>query len=360
MKKIFMFSAILLGAAGYVHAQEAEKNHLNISGYAEVYYQQDFNNPKSNKRPGFVYSHNRNNEVSLNLGLIKATYQTENLRTNIGIGVGSYMNANYAAEEGVLKNVYEANIGVKLSKKNNLWLDAGILPSHIGFESAIGADCFTLTRSMIAENSPYFETGAKLSYSSDNGKWSIAVLVLNGWQRIQRVEGNTTPAFGHQLTFRPSDKITLNSSSFVGNDFPDDQRRMRYFHNLYGQFEISERFALIAGFDIGAQQKGKSSNNYDTWYTPVLIAKYKPTEKLSVAARGEYYNDKNGVIIASGTENGFQTFGASLNVDYQILPNLVWRTEVKSLKSKDAVFLDRDDNMKKENVMAITSLAIYF
>ncbi len=79
-----------------------------------------------------------------------------------------------------------------------------------------------------------------------------------------------------------------------------------------------------------------------------------------IAARGEYYQDKNGVIIGSGTENGFQTFGASINVDYQILPNLVWRTEVKSLNSKDAVFLNRDEQMKEDNVMAVTSLAIRF
>lgn len=360
MKRIIMFSTMMLGTIGSAPAQEAEKTPLTISGYAEVYYQQDFNNPKPNTRPGFVYSHNRNNEVSLNVGLIKASYENEKVRANLGLGVGSYMNANYAAEEGVLKNVFEANVGVKLSRAYDLWLDAGIMPSHIGFESAIGADCYTLTRSMLADNSPYFETGAKLSYSTKNGKWDMALLVLNGWQRIQRLEGNSTPAFGHQLTYRPTEKITLNSSSFIGNDKPDDSRQMRYFHNLYGQFELSSKFALIAGFDIGAQQKEKSSSDYNMWYSPVLIVRYSPTDKISLAARGEYYNDKNGVIIASGTENGFQTFGASFNVDYQILPNLVWRTEVKRLNSKNAVFLDRDDNLKKGDVIAITSLAIRF
>ena len=359
MKKVFICSTIMLGA-GIVLAQETEKKPLTISGYAEVYYQQDFNNPKSNTRPGFVYSHNRNNEVSLNIGLIKASYENEKVRANLGLGVGSYMNANYAAEEGVLKNVFEANVGVKLSAAHDLWLDAGIMPSHIGFESAIGADCYTLTRSMLADNSPYFETGAKLSYSTKNGKWDMAVMVLNGWQRIQRVEGNSTPAFGHQLTYRPTEKITLNSSSFIGNDKPDDTKQMRYFHNLYGQFQLNEKFAVIAGFDIGAEQKSKGSSDYNTWYSPVLITQYNPTDKVSLAVRGEYYNDKNGIIIASGTENGLQTFGASLNVDYQILSNLVWRTEVKSLNSKDAVFLNRDDNLKKGNIMAITSLAIRF
>lgn len=360
MKKIVVLSAILLGASGSIFAQDSIKKPLTISGYAELYYQQDFNNPNSNSRPGFVYSHNRNNEVALNLGFIKANYLTENVRANLALGVGSYMNANYAAEEGVLKNIYEANIGIKLSKNHNLWLDAGILPSHIGFESAIGADCFTLTRSMLADNSPYFETGAKLSYASKNSKWNMAVLVMNGWQRIQRIDGNSTPAFGHQLTYRPSDRVIINSSSFIGNDFPDDEKRMRYFHNLYGQFQISNQFSLIAGFDIGAQQKEKGSDAYNSWYSPVIIAKYSPTEKVSIAARGEYYKDKNGVIISTDTPNGFQTFGASLNVDYQLFPNLVWRTEMKTLNSKDEIFVNRNDAMKKNNMVAVTSLAIRF
>jgi hypothetical protein len=42
---------------------------------------------------------------------------------------------------GFTENVYEAN-GVKISSKHNLWIDVN-MPSHIGFESAIGKDCAT-------------------------------------------------------------------------------------------------------------------------------------------------------------------------------------------------------------------------
>ena len=162
---------------------------LTVSGYAELYYQYDFNKPSDNNRPGFVYSHNRHNEFNLNLGFVKAGYSADRVRANLAIGAGTYMNANYAAEPGVLKNVYEANAGIKLGKKN-LWLDAGIFPSHIGFESAIGKDCRTLTRSIAADNTPYYEAGAKLSYGSPDGKWSLTALALNGWQRIKRMDGN--------------------------------------------------------------------------------------------------------------------------------------------------------------------------
>ena len=112
---------------------------------------------------------------------------------------GTYANSNLAAEPGVLKNIFEANAGVKISKKKKLWIDAGIFESHIGFESAIGKNCWNLTRSISADNSPYYESGIKLSYTSDNEKWFLSGLILNGWQRIQRVNGNNTPAFGHQL-----------------------------------------------------------------------------------------------------------------------------------------------------------------
>lgn len=359
MKKILFVLLAVCGITVYAQNDSIKKS-LTIGGYAEVYYTADLNDPKNNNRPGFVYSHNRNNEVNVNLAYIKTAYNTENVRANLALAVGTYMNANYAAEQGVMKNVYEANAGLKISKKHNLWIDAGIFPSHLGFESAVGKDNWTLTRSLFADNSPYFETGAKISYTSESGKWFLSGLVLNGWQRIQRVDGNSTPAFGHQLIFKPNEKLTINSSSFIGNDKPDSIRQMRYFHNLYAVYQINKKFGLTAGFDIGAEQKAKGSDQYTIWYTPVLIAKYNATDKLSFTARGEYYQDEKEVIISTGTENGFKTFGYSFNADYQIFPNLVWRTEIRNLSSKDAIFMNRTDEFNKNSLTATTALAISF
>jgi hypothetical protein len=168
---------------------------------------------------------------------------------------GTYANANLAAEPGVLKNVYEANAGVKISSKKNLWIDAGIFSSHIGFESAIGKDCWTMTRSLVADNSPYYEAGAKISYTTDNGKWFLSGLILNGWQRIQRVDGNSLPSFGTQVKFKPSSSITLNSSTFIGTDKPDSARQMRYFHNFYSIVQLSPKLGATVGFDYGIEQK---------------------------------------------------------------------------------------------------------
>jgi hypothetical protein len=358
MKTIFL--AILSAISLNIFAQtDSTKNPLTISGYAETYYSYDFGNPTDHNRPAFVYSHNRHNEVNLNLGFIKAAYQTDHVRSNLALMTGTYANANLAAEPGVLRNIFEANAGIKISKNKNLWVDAGIFASHIGFESAIGKDCWNLTRGILADNSPYYESGVKVSYTSANQKWFVSGLILNGWQRIQRVSGNNTPAFGHQLTYKPNSKVTLNSSSFIGSDSPDSTRQMRYFHNFYGQFQLTEKLGMIVGFDFGAQQTAKNSSDYNTWYTPVLILKYTATDKISVAARGEYYSDVNGVIINTGTVDGFQTYGYSLNLDYQIMNNMVWRVEGRGFTSKDEIFT-LNDNPDTQNYFLTTALAISF
>ena len=105
---------------------EQKLNPFSFYGHVEVYYSYDFNKPIDNNRPSFIYSHNRHNEFNANLAFLKVSYNPDRVRANIAIAVGTFMNANYAAEPGVLKNIYEANAGVKISKNKNLWLDAGI------------------------------------------------------------------------------------------------------------------------------------------------------------------------------------------------------------------------------------------
>ena len=333
---------------------------LQFSGYLETYYIHDFNDPGNQRRPEFVYSHNVTDSPSVNLAMLKATLSTERLRGNLALGSGTYMRANYAAEPHGLRNIYEANIGIKLSTENNLWLDMGVMPSHIGFESAVGQDNWTLTRSLMADNSPYFETGAKLSYITQDNKWQVSGLLLTGWQRIQRTDGNTTPAIGHQLVYKPNDELTINSSSFIGNDKSDAQRQMRYFHDFYVQWQMDEHWGFITAFDIGAEHATPGSDRYHVWYSPNIVLRYTYSDRLQFSARLEHYHDKHGVIINTGTDDGFQTTGYSVNMDYRLNQRMVWRNELRKLTSRDAIF-DKDGVRSIDNnVMAATALTLSF
>ena len=357
--RAFFFTIFLLIASVVFAQSDSTKSSFTLSFYADLYYSYDFGNPENHERPSFLYNFNRHNEVNMNLGLFNAGYASKNVRANLGLMAGTYPQYNLASEQPLLRNLWQANVGLKINRKKNLWLDGGVFPSHIGFESTVSKDCWNLTRSILAENSPYYESGVKISYTSDNAKWYLSGLVLNGWQRIARVNGNNTPAFGTQITFTPDTKVTFNYSTFIGNDKPDSAAQWRYYNNFYLLLHPTDKFGITLGFDYCKEQRSKGSGEYNSLYSPVVILHYQCYNKVAIAIRAEYYDDENGIIISTGTPNGFRTYGYSLNLDYKINENALWRIEGRGLSSKDDIFLS-DNTPSNQNYCVTTSLVIAF
>jgi hypothetical protein len=349
-------------ASAYLSGQgdsiAAPKPIYSITGFVDAFYVYDFNKPDGDFRQAFLYNHNRHNEFNLNLGLLGFHLEHPRYRAHLSLQAGTYATDNYAAEPGVLKHIFEAWAGFALDKKSSLWLDAGILPSHIGFESAVSVENWTLTRSLSAENSPYFLTGARLSYIFDS-QWQFAGLVVNGWQRIQKVSGNSLLSFGTQVLYTPSEHFQVNWSTFAGTDDPDAQRRMRYFSNLFGRFQITKKFGIITGFDMGIQQEGKGSSTYNLWLTPTIIGQYNMHRSWRTAVRVEYYQDPDGVIIPTNVADGFRTLGVSLNMDYVPVPGVTGRVEARWIRGREPLFR-AEGGMKDQDFFIGASLAVEF
>lgn len=355
----YFYTLFLLITTGLYAQDSTADGKLQISGYAELYYQYDFNKPAEGSRPGYIYSHNRHNEFNLNLGYIKASVNRANSRVNLAFATGTYMNANYSAEPGVLKNLFEANAGIRLSKKKQVWLDVGILPSHIGAESAVSKDCPTLTRSLIAENSPYYETGVNLSYRSTNGKWLFSGLLLNGWQRITRVSGNSHMNFGTQIQYKPNERLTLNYSNFFGSDKPDSIQQKRNYHNWYGNISISDNCSISAGFDLGIEQKPKPLSGHYKWSGGFGVIKYSFNQVWRLAWRSEYFNDPDAVLISRINNRYFRAIAHSLNLDFAADKNILLRIEGKRFNAIEPVF-NKGNHFSRQNVVLTVSMAAHF
>ncbi len=288
--------------------------------------------------------------------MLQFSLKNEKYRAILGLQTGAYAQDNYAVEAPNMRIINQAKIGVSLDDKNTLWLDAGIMNSHIGWESAVSTENLTLTRSLAAENSPYFLTGVKLTYTPDE-KWLFLTTVCNGWQRIQRLSGNSYLSFGTELYYSANNNLSLNWSTLIGSEYPDDERRMRYFNDFYALYQLNEKIKIIAGFDIGFQQHRKNSSNYDYWLSPVLITQYAINDKWKTAVRFEYYQDKEQIIISTGNNNNFQTNGFSLNFDYLPISTLVCRLEGRWFGSNYDIY-PRDDAFTDNDFFITASIAV--
>ena len=324
---------------------------FNTSFYAETYYAKDLIENKNFSRPNFLYNYNSTTTFATNLFLVKINLEKKNFRLNFSPMYGTYSDNNLSNERGFLKNVFEANFGYKIFKNKNVWLDAGVLPSHIGFESAVGADNLTLTRSVAPENSPYYESGIRLSYLNENEKIYFSFLLLNGWQKIYPKNFVFEPAIGIQLTYNYSKTGLINYSNILVQNNSVGIKYFRFFNNLYLKKQFLQNFSFVAGFDYGMQEN-VFNNKLDHWLSPQIVVAYQASSTINLALRLENYTDKNNVVVVPIVvlKTPININGISLNSDFRINENFFFRLEAKKLQNSQAIFGELN-TLSKQNLM---------
>lgn len=323
---------------------------FSFLGYLESYYSYDFNQPDGHQRPDFLFNFNRHNEFSFNLALLKVDYQSENIRATVAFMAGTYAQYNLEGEPTWAQFVNEASVGVKLN--DQLWFDVGIMPSHIGFESWYGMDCWHLSRSLLAENSPYFLTGGRLTYERSE-KLTYTLWATNGWQNIQREKYVQGVGLGFGINYRPLENLELNYANYFGNEARQPATNYRFFNNVYAQYEW-DTWGVTLGSDFGIQETYIAGAV--TWYGVTASLKKEIIENLTLAGRAEYYSDPKAVIL----NTGMKVSGISANVDYQVASNALLRLEARQFFSPAPIFSLPGARFSRGNTALTTSLAVRF
>jgi hypothetical protein len=327
---------------------------VSVEGYIDSYYSYDFNKPTGANRPYFV-SMSRHNEMTINLAFIDIKYSSTRLRARFVPGFGTYINANYAAENGSIKNIVEASSGIKLWNNKNIWVDVGVFGSPYTNESAISKDHLAYTRSFAPEYVPYYLSGIKLTLPISK-KLNSYLYLLNGWQQIGDL--NDSKAIGTQLEYRPTDYLLINWNTFVGNESSatDATVGARYFTDVFFIYN-KKKWSMTSCIYIGSQEQASGKA---TWWNANLIARYNLTEKLSVTGRVEYFEDLKGVQIASiNPTNGFSSYSSSLGLNLKIAENVLWRVEGRTFFSDQEAYQRNNNPVKTSNLMT-TNLTIWF
>jgi hypothetical protein len=334
---------------------------IAIGAYLDAYYGYHFGQPTDGNVP-YMVSMSRHNEWAVNLACIDVRYSGERLRARIVPGFGTYVNANYAQEPASLRNLIEANMGIKLSAKRDIWLDVGVLGSPYTNESAFSRDHLMYTRSFAPEYVPYYLSGAKLSVPLGK-KLNMYVYLLNGWQQIQ--DNNPQKALGTQLEYRPTDKDLLNWDTFIGDERSDTNpdRRMRYFTDLYWIHNPSGKFTLTACTYIGWQQRLDARGQALThvWWQANVIGRYRFHKNVSLSGRLEYFDDPKQVQIVSQNllTDGFNSYSTGLCLNVSLFEKAMFRLEGRHFFSPQQVY-SQNNTPARSSTWVIGNLTIAF
>lgn len=335
---------------------------VTFGGFVDGYYAYDFNRPPTFDR-AFTTQPVRTNEFNINLAFVEAKLEGPRVRGRFALQTGTSVQANYAAEPTIgavsgpslSELIQEAVVGVKLA--DNLWVDGGIFFSHIGEEGWISRDNPTYTRSLVADFSPYYQSGVKLTWQA-TPKLTAQLDVINGWQIIS--ENNTAKSAGVRIDYASSPSTVLTYYNYIGDDPPTAslESGLRFFNGVGVKSSLSSKWQILGEFDYGTQQRGAGLGRAH-WYGGTLIGRYQATSALAINGRVERFADPDQVLIVTGLPNAFKVNGASLGVDVTPAPRVLWRSEVRGFHGAH-VFPKRNSGPSKDDAFVVSSLALTF
>jgi hypothetical protein len=345
--------------------------HVSFGGFVDGYYAWDFSRPASFDRSfaggtPFTTQPARHNEFNINLAFVEAKLDGQRVRGRLALQAGTSVQSNYSGEPtngqvsgpSLARHLQEAFAGVKLGE--NVWLDGGVFYSHMGMEGWVSRDNPTYSRSLVAEYSPYYQSGVKLTWAASR-RLTAQLDVVNGWQNVS--ENNSGKGVGVRFDLTPSSSRTLSYYNFFSDEAGN---RLRTFNGL-GAKVSWRRATLLGQFDLGTQGKSDANNGTATWYGLTAIARLQATPIVGLSGRVERYDDESQVIIATGTRgdgtpNGaFRATGGSVGLDIAPHARFRWRTELRAFGNRTAIFPDGQTGApKKGNAFAVSSLAVTF
>jgi hypothetical protein len=336
---------------------------VSFGAFVDSYYAYDFGRPKNFDRL-FTTQAARHNEFNVNLGYVEAKLTGARVRGRLALQAGTSVQSNYSGEPTIgsvsgpnlSRFLQEAFAGYAITPK--LWIDGGICFSWIGMEGFISRDNLTYTRSLSADYTPYYMSGARVTWQP-SPKLTALFAVVNGWQNIS--ETNQDKGVGTRLDFTPTSTTTLSYYDFFGNEVGSG--RLRTLNGVGLKSSLTRTLTVQANFDYGTQDK-PDNVGHSSWWSSGLIGKAQVTPTVGVSARIERYSDPDQVIVVTGVAPSFKSTTASAGIDVAPLANLrvLWRNEVRGTWADNSIFPDRSETsgLSKHNYVVVTSLALTF
>jgi len=299
----------------------AQESKIKFGGYLDTYYAYDFSKPLNDRL--YVTQYSKQNEFTLNHGILSAQYDDGKVRANLGLHAGTYPATNYAAEpEQFYKMIYRAYAGYKITK--NGWLDIGVFGGHFGYESTLGLERELYSPALATEYTPYYESGIRYTQQVSE-KTQVRAVLLNGWQNIG--ETNQKKSVGIAVDHQFSDKISISYGNYYGDESTNpDKKAMRFHNNFILNTKALDKLSFVGIVDYTIQSNVNANALFLTF-----ISKYDLAEKWSVAGRYENVSDKDGILI-SGITGSFEMNVYSLALNHYMTENAAFKVEGKLYK----------------------------
>ncbi|MFZ5442445.1 MAG: outer membrane beta-barrel protein [Myxococcota bacterium] len=280
-------AAALLGETGIAGA-------FTLSGYAEAFYQWNFNQPADGVTD-FRGFDNRHNSFTISNVALDVRWDFKRVIGRLALQVGHTPSTYYLAEPGLgggsaanrtdaelWKYLQQANVGYSLDVGPGVLVEAGLFLSPIGPEAMQVKENWNYSRSNLFFGLPYYHTGVRAS-APVTERWSLTLAGYNGWNSV--VDNNEGKSLALQATYTVPKKLAASLLYFGGIERSRgsaEGQPWRHLFDAHLTWVVSERVSLLAHGNAGFEP-----NRLGTawWAAGALYGRVQLVAWLFAAAR---------------------------------------------------------------------------
>ena len=328
----------------------------SVSGFVDLYYGQNFNNP-SGRTNGLRFFDGATNQFGLNLVelVVDKAPDASNSRTgyHVALGFGQAMNAVNGSEPqaglGFDQYLKEAYFSYLAPVGKGLQVDVGKFVTPHGAEVIETKDNWNYSRGILFSYAiPYYHFGARAKYAF-NDKYSLTGFFVNGWNNV--VDNNTGKTYGMSFGWNPNKKFGLIQNYMAGPEQNNINTSWRQLSDTVITYSPNSKLSFMVNGDYGRGDRidnGEGGFSQPVYWTGVAgYVKYAFTGNSAFAARYEYYDDHDG--FTTGTAQHFNEFTTTL--ERVVAHHIISRFEFRRDMSNRPAFLKGENPVTAQNTL---------
>jgi putative OmpL-like beta-barrel porin-2 len=277
----------------------------SFSGFVDLYYGQNFNNPASRTNTLRAFDVN-SNQFGLNLVELVVDKQPDpnNSRTgyHIALGYGQAINAINGIDPGGLsfgQYLKEAYFSYLAPVGKGLQVDVGKFVTPHGAEVIETKDDWNYSRGLLFSYAiPFYHFGMRAKYSF-NDKYAVSGYFVNGWNNV--VDNNTGKTYGAGFNWNPNKKFGIAQNYMAGPEQNGLNTNWRQLSDTVVTYSPTGRLSFIVNYDYGRGDRIATSSKPVYWTGGAGYIRYALNGQNAIATRYEYYDDKYGVTTGGFT-----------------------------------------------------------
>jgi hypothetical protein len=334
-----------------VNYVETAQKGIVLSGYVDAGYTYNFigrdtgstftNRPTSDGQAGGAF-HMNALKLVLEKPLTDANEWQAGFRTDLFVGEDA-ANANFAATGSDTLYLHQAFAQFRVPVGNGIDVQVGKFSTTLGYEVIERPANMNITYSNIYQLSlPLWHVGALAKYKVDENI-GVKFGVVNGINTDGLSTTTSAPAFLASLDLANTDgNASISNNVYVAPNSKNDGPNFGVgnggtlaIYDIYGSWApkfANDKLLLAFEADIGnVSGNVPSGTGTTTWWDAALYAKYQFTDVFSLAGRGEYFHNDNGlkVIPATFPAGSADLWSWTLTAGFDVVENLTLRAEYR-------------------------------